>query len=229
MEGTTTETGTPFEFRQCVTLLKSTGKKASSLRQLREVIATVSDDSIFHHTYQYFLKEHILEYTNDFAQWAGESLEERALAEQLSNIDPYDCERITDLRNALVSVIDSYLEKFPEPRPAVSGDEFFFNETITFVFPAGVRASNLAEFLIALKFIDNECIYYHFYEARKRIAGAMDDFSKWFQDSLLKGELAEKIRAVDPFMHNTEEIRSHISGLVLQEVNRDMEKTGITT
>ena len=111
----TKEKGRPFEFRQCISIIKSTGKKAVNLRQLREIIATVGDDSIFHHTFQYFLKEHILEYTNDFAQWAGESLEERALAEQLSNIDPYDCEGISEVRASLVSVIDSYLEKFPEP------------------------------------------------------------------------------------------------------------------
>lgn len=214
----------PFEFRQCISILRSTGKKAGDLRELREIIAAISDDSIFHHTYQYFLKEHILEYTNDFAQWAGESLEERALAEQLSNIDPYSCETIADLRAALTSVIDNYLEMFPEPRNALPGDEFFFNETITFVFPVGVRANNLAEFFIALKFIDSGCIYYHFYEARNRVVGGVDDFSRWFQDSLLKHELADRVRAIDPFMHTTEEIREHIAGMVMEEVNKDMER-----
>ncbi|MBI5408155.1 MAG: hypothetical protein HZA14_02165 [Nitrospirae bacterium] len=77
----------PFEFKQCVSILKSTGRKAGTLRKLREVISSVSDESIFHHTYQYFLKGHILEYTNDFAHWTGESLEERALAERLSESD----------------------------------------------------------------------------------------------------------------------------------------------
>jgi len=80
----------PFEFRQCVSILKATGRKAGTLREMRDVIAVVSDESIFHHTYQYFLKGHILEYANDFAHWTGESLEERALAERLSGIDPYD-------------------------------------------------------------------------------------------------------------------------------------------
>lgn len=227
MEEMIDEIERPFEFRQCISIIRSTGKKAASLKELREVIATVSDDSVFHHTYQYFLKEHILEYTNDFAQWAGESLEERALAEQLSNIDPYDSETISDVRAALVAVIDSYLEIFPEPRDALPGDEFFFNETVTFVFPVGVWAKNLAEFLIALKFIDNGCIYYHFYEARKRVAGGVDDFSRWLEDTLLKKELAEKVGTIDPFMHTTEEIRAHISRMVLEEVSADMEKTGV--
>lgn len=221
------EMESPFEFRQCISILRSTGRKAANLAQLREIIATVGDDSIFHHTYQYFLKERILEYTNDFAHWAGESLEERALAEQLSNIDPYDSETIPDLRAALVAVIDSYLERFPEPRDALPGDEFFFNETITFVFPVGVWARNLAEFLIALKFVDSGCIYYHFYEARKRAAGGVDDFSRWLEDVLLKRELAEKVRAIDPLMHSTEDIRARISDMIMKEVSRDMENAGV--
>lgn len=87
-----------FEFKQCVSILKSTGRNAWNLRELRDVIAVVSDESIFHHTYQYFLKGHVLEYTNDFAHWASESLEERALSEHLSNIDPYAFKNIDELR-----------------------------------------------------------------------------------------------------------------------------------
>ena len=221
------ETHWPFEFRQCTTILKATGMKASNLKELRHIISIVSDDSIFHHTYQYFLKEHILEYTNDFAHWAGESLEERAIAEELSNIDPYECGSIGELRSALLSVIDSCLARVPGDRNTLPGDEFFFNETITYVFPAGVWARNLAEFLMALKFVDAGSIYYHFYEARMRVPGSFDDFSLWMDQALNKKELADKVRAIDPFMHSTSEIRAYISEIVMQEVSRDMERTGV--
>ena len=59
-----------FEFKECVNIVKATGKKATTLRELRDLISVVSDDVIFHHTYQYFLKDHIQEYTNDFARAA---------------------------------------------------------------------------------------------------------------------------------------------------------------
>ncbi|MDD5245111.1 MAG: DUF5752 family protein [Syntrophorhabdaceae bacterium] len=216
-----------FEFKQCTSILKSTGKKAGNLHKLRDMIARVSDDCIFHHTYQYFLKEHILEYTNDFAHWAGESLEERSLAEQLSSIDPYEFDSINDLRKELLYVIDDYLEKFPEPREAMPGDEFFFNETVTLVFPVGLKAKNLAEFLIAIKFVDIGSIYYHFYEARMRVGDGIDDFSKWIEESLEKKGLAEKIRAVDPFMHNIEDIREHIEKQIEEELRGDMEVMGV--
>ncbi len=217
-----------FEFKQCITMLKATGKKAGNLREFREALATVSSRSIFHHTYQYFLKGHILEYTNDFAQWAGESLEERALAEQLSNIDPYDFHDIEGLRKALVNVVDDYLQQFPEPRDAMPGDEFFFNETVTIVFSADVRARNLAELLMVIKYIDSSSLYYHFFDARQRLGGT-DDFSAWLEGALGKNELAKRVRAVDPFMHSLEGIRERIASEVEEELRRDMESTGVAT
>ncbi len=215
-----------FEFRQCANIPKFTGVKAKNIHELRDGIATVNDDSIFHHTYQYFLKGHVLEYTNDFAHWAGESLEERALSEHLSNIDPYEFRDINELRHKLLDVIDGYLEKFPEPREVIEGDEFYFHETITLIFPAGVRARNLAEFLMALKYVDTSCIYYHFYEARVRLGEGTDDFSRWVEFSLGKKELADKIRCIDLFMHTIEGVRARIADLIEEELKLDMEVTG---
>ena len=211
----------PFEFKECISILKSTGKKAKSLRELKDIIAVVSEGSVFHHTYQYFLKGHFQEYTNDFAHWAGESLEERALSEHLSNIDPFAFKYINDLRAEILRTIENYLENFPEPRKAMSGNEFYFNETITLTFPAGVRVKNLAEFLIAVKYIDPAAIYYHFYEARVRLGS--DDFSKWIEESLGKNEPAEKIRTIDLFMHSIEGIRGHIIEAVEADVRNGME------
>lgn len=217
------KTLTPFEFRQCTSILKSTGRKARNLKELRNIVTVTSTEAIFHHTYQYFMKGHRMEYTNDFSHWAGESLEERALSEQLANIDPYAFGGIEELRDELVRVLDDYQEKFPEPREAMPGDEFHFNETVTLVFPVGAKAKNLAEFLMALKYIDTGCIYYHFYEARIRLGGGTDDFSKWFEDTLGKRELADKVRAIDPFMHDIDGIRDNIAIAVEEEVKKDME------
>jgi hypothetical protein len=212
-----------FDFYEAISILKSTGKKACDLAELRDGIAVVSEESIFHHTYQYFLKGHVFEYTNDFAQWAGKSLEESILSEHLTNIDPYSFKSTDEVRKEVLRVIDRYLEKFPEPRAAVAGDEFYFNESVALVFFEGVRARNLAEFLIALKYVDPGCIYFHFYEARSRGEAETDDFSKWFEDGLGKAELARKVRAIDPFMYSVEGIRELVAGLVERELRRDME------
>jgi hypothetical protein len=212
----------PFEFKQCVNILKSTGKKARSLRELRETISLISTGALFYHTCQYYLKGHILQYTNDFAHWAGEVLEESVLAEQLSNIDPYAYVSIDAIRSELIRVIDEYLKAYKEPREVRPGEEFFFEETVTLVFSAGIQVRNLAEFLIAVRYLDASSIYYHFYEARVRLGGR-DDFSNWLEHSLNKATLAEKIRKIDLFMHTIEGTRSHIIESIEEEVQRDME------
>lgn len=213
----------PFEFKDCANIFKATGKKAKNLRELRQLISEISEDSVFHHTYQYFLKGHILEYTNDFSHWAGEALEERALAEQLSSIDPYTFNSINDVRKELIRVIDDYLNNFPEPRNVLKDNEFYSNETISLIFSVKVKAKNLAEFLVALEHIDAGCIYYHFYESRVRLGGWVDDFSFWIEHSLGIKKLAEKIRTIDPFMHSIENIREHIIEYVEEYVRADME------
>lgn len=216
----------PFDFRACLMVLKATGKKASTLRELKRGIGEVSEGCLFHHTYQYFLKEHMLEYTNDFAHWAGEGLEERGLAEHLSNVDPYSFSTIKALRTELIQAIDDYLLHSPEPRKAIEGDEFFFNETITLVFPVGVRARNLAEFLSAIKYVDPAAIYYHFFEARIRTqagTAGTDDFSRWIEDVCGNKDLADRLRSIDPFMHSLEDIRGRIAQAVEEVLRQEME------
>ncbi|UCH81229.1 MAG: hypothetical protein JSW20_01110 [Nitrospiraceae bacterium] len=217
-----------FEFKQCVSIVKATGQQAKNLKELRKLIASVGDESILHHTHQYFIKGHMLDYTNDFSQWAGEYLEERALAERLTSIDPYTLKSITAVRKELIREIDAFLDAFPEPRDVTSGNEFYFNETINLVFPVGVKTKNLAEFLVALEHVDSGSIYYHFYDSRIRLGeGAVDDFSRWIEHTLGRKNLADSIRAIDPFMHSIESIRSHIKNVVEEYVRADME--GVAT
>lgn len=215
-----------FEFKQAVSIPKSTGKKANSIHSLRDIISQVTADSIFHHTCQYYLKEHILGYTNDFSQWAGESLEERALAERLSSVDPYSFKSINSLRKELLRVIDEHLKDFPEHRCVIAGDDFYFNETITLIFPIGVKVRNLAELLVALRHIEAGCIYFHFYEARMRLGRGVDDFSRWIMSSLNRKKLARKIRTIDPFMHTTDGIREHLIEMIEEDMKSDMERLG---
>ena len=214
----------PFQFMECATILKATGKKARDIRELRKIIAGIGEESLFHHTCQYFLKGHVLEYTNDFAHWVGENLEERALSERLANIDPFALMGIGELRKQILLSIDEYLEQFSEPRAAMPGGEFYFNESISMIFPSGIQARNLAEFLIAVRYVDPSSIYYHFYEAR--IRHNSDDFSTWVEEALNAGELAKTIRAIDPFMYSIERIRAYLGAAIEKDLRREMEVIG---
>ncbi len=216
----------PFEFKQCIGLLKATGRKAKNLHELRAGIEGASKESVYYHTSQYLLKARKLEYTNEFAQWAGESLGERVLAEHLSIVDPYEFKDFVDLKDKLLTVIDDYLETFPEPREVIPGNEFYFNETITLVMSSGMEVDNLAEFLVAARHLDDSSIYYHFYESRTRLGGE-DDFTNWLEDSLGETELAEKMRAIDPFMYGIEGTRNLIVKMVEERVKTTMESLEI--
>ena len=218
----------PFEFKQCISIVKSTGKHAKNISELRSIISKIGDESIFHHVYQYFLKGHMLEYTNDFSHWAGESFEERALAERMASIDPYTFKSVNGVRKELIREIDDFLRNSPKPRDVVPGNEFYFNETVSLVFPVGVKTRNLAEFLVAIEYIDSGSIYYHFYDSRVRLGGGkIDDFSFWIEHSLGKKKLAESIRTIDPFMHSISSIRGHIKEIIEAYVKADMEGVAI--
>jgi len=212
-----------FVFRDIINVTKSTGFMASNLLELRNAVAEVSEECIFHHIYRYFVYGHITEQTNDFAHWASESLEESALAEQLSNIDPYSFRSTEELRKATIAVLDYYIENYPEPRPVLPGYEFYFCEAVSYVFPAGIKARNLAEFLMAIKYIDASSIYYHFFEARTRLRKESDDFSKWIKEVSKSPATAEKLRGVDPFMSNLEGIREQIIRILEEAIREEME------
>jgi hypothetical protein len=169
------------------------------------------------------LKDISVEHTNDFAHWAGEFLEERSLAERLSMVDPFSHKNIQEVRNELLLIIDSYLNQSPQPRAVWPGDEFYFNETVSVIFPAGLRIRNLAEFLMAIKYIEPASIYYHFYEARVRLGSRQDDFSQWMADVLEETALAERIRTIDPFMNSLGDIKEYLIQEVEQKLRADME------
>ena len=216
-------TGSTFVFRDIVAVVKYTGFKAATLVELRDAIGKISKDSLFHHTCRYYLKGNVQEHTNDFAHWAGVDLEEGALAEQLSNIDPYSFETMDGLREHFLLIIDEYLNDAPEPTPVRPGEEFFFSEAAVFVLPSGTKVKNLAEFLMAIKYIDASSIYYHFYEARARLGAGVDDFSMWIEGSLDLPDIAEKLRLIDPFMNNLEDIRLKIIDVLEGCIRREME------
>ena len=211
-----------FFFRDIVTVIKYTGFKASNIKELRYCIAKASDDAIFHHTCQYFLKGNTQEHTNDFAQWAFASLEESALAEQLSNVDPYSFRSMRTLKAHFLKIIDLYIEELKHERNAHAGEEFHLNDAVTYVFPSGMKSRNLAEFLMAIKYIASSSIYYHFYESLARLRKG-DDFSKWIDEVMKSALIAESLRAIDPFMNDLESIREKIISILDEGIRKEME------
>ena len=209
----------PFRFFECTTLLRSTGKKAQDLVQLLNLIGEVSPGVLYHHTHQYYLKAsvEVPEYPNDFAVWAAEGLEERALAEKLSTLDLYALTHLENVRQALMEIIRSYLLENPAPRPARSGEAFCFNDAVTIVAQAGSEVETLPDFIRALRTVGTSSIYFHFFEARLRLQRPFDDFSIWLETNLGRRDLARRIRRLDPYYYSLEGLRREILTLAQTE------------
>jgi hypothetical protein len=201
-----------FRFFECASLLQPTGRHAKDLVELVSLISEVGPGVIYHHTHQYYFKAAIEtpEYSNDFAVWAAESLEERALAEKLASLDLYACPHIEEVRQGLIRIIESYPRENPSPRPARSGDEFFFNDAVTIVMEADPVVENLPDFIEALHTVGTSSIYFHFFEARMRLRRPSDDFSAWLDQGLGRPDLARQIRAIDPYQYSLEGLRRQI-------------------
>ena len=139
---------TPFRFFECIALVMPTGKKASNLREFVELLKVVPPEVICHHLHHFFLKAVFQpwDYANDFAHWAAFGLEDFALAEKLSNLDPYSQSDIENLRETVVDIIEDHMWESPMIPWARPGSEFFFNQSLTLVVPTGIEVKNLIEF-----------------------------------------------------------------------------------
>src|SRR2546422_1586146 len=80
----------PFLFVGCVELRQTLDMHALDERELMHRVAEVPADSVFFHTFGYFLRHRpfTTAYGNDFARWAALEIGDRALAERLAVVDP---------------------------------------------------------------------------------------------------------------------------------------------
>ena len=206
-----------FEFYNCVMLISPTGQKASNLKEFLNIIEESEDRVVFHHLYQSPFKHEfkVVEYPNDFAQWAATSLEDMALAEKFANFDPYDFNNVSEAKIALMEIIEEHLwdlVTIPWVRP---GFEFYFSSSTTIIFRLDMSASNLAEFYKCIKQAPLGSIYYHFYESRKRNNNKeKDDFSSWLREELAETGIAEDLKEIDFYFYSLVEAREKILSII---------------
>jgi len=200
---------TRFEVMDCVLLIRMSGlSPAMNLRELRDRIATCSENVLYHHFCETTLRPTFddPDYRNDFAVWAKFYLGDRVLAERLGILDPYSYERMEELRAVVLEVIDDRLGELtmvPWVRP---GDEFLFKEATTVVFDTGDRIRHPRELAPALRRMTNGSIYYHFLEALRRPPIGKDDFSTW---------LLEAGKEYEPYLRSLGTIDYHFHSLAL--------------
>lgn len=203
---------TTFRFIGCNEIQEILGKQAEDERQLAELLEEVPLDSVYFHMHSYFLRTRFIErtYPNDFAEWVGEQVRDHVLAERLSVVDPFDFQSLEALREELLSIIDDHLSGMATVPRVGFGTSFYFNRSRILEVPTGLEARTLREFRDAISEVDVSAIYYHVFEAHLRLRREENDFSAWIRGSLKLPELADRMRALNPYLGSLERLRSSL-------------------
>ncbi len=209
----------PFYFYTSSNLVELTGEKANTLEELLPLLKQCSGSAIFYHVFQSYRERHfsIERYHSDFAQWISASLNEESLAEKLGALDMRDFTSIRALRESMIRIIESHLQEDPSSGKRGGKTPFFFCQSVSLAIPTGEVSWTLEDFQRLLQKVGIGSLHYHLIEARLRLGIHTNDFSHWLRTSLEKERLAERIEAIDIYLHTLEEIRRMILQYVQEE------------
>jgi len=214
----------PFKFCTRLHLSELTGLRAATLDQLLALIKEVPGSCIYHHTHRFLQQHQFLspEPPNDFAFWVTDILGEDELGERLVSIDTIQYSTIRDLREKIVSTIETYLNGnlLAKLKFSRSGEEFHFIKSVSFILPTNYVAYDLSEFVEVLKKITIDSIYFHIFEARLRLEKPTNDFSFWIENSLGDKKLANNISSFDPYTSTLEDLRGKIIHMIENRISQ---------
>jgi Family of unknown function (DUF5752) len=213
---------TPFYFNSASHLLRIGREKATTLQELLEAIRSCPESSIFQHTFQTLEEHHFIKegFSNDFSHWAFASCNEVELAERLAAIDVREFTSIATLRERLIHIIDSYLQKNPRAATRPAMEPFYLMASDLVVVPTPYVGRNLEELADGLRKVSIHSIYYHFIDARLRIKLNNNDFSLWLENELDLAKAADRLNQIDIYTSTLEGVRRNILKVIETEISR---------
>jgi hypothetical protein len=212
----------PFYFNSAAHLLRIGREKATTLMELLEAIRTCPESSIFQHTFQTLAEHHFISggFSNDFSHWAFASCNEVELAERLAAIDVREFTSIAALRERLIHIIETYLQKNTRAATRLAMEPFYLMASDLVVVPTPYVARNLEEFADGLRKVSIHAIYYHFIDARLRLKLNSNDFSIWLEKELDLPQAADKVNRIDIYTSTLEDVRRGILKVIETEMGR---------
>ena len=205
-----TPAANPFCFVAASYLIQILPERAGTLNELEQHLRTVSDQSIFYHTFQSLESHHYTVYSNDFAQWCMAACNEPMLAESLEAVDMRDFSAIEELRTALVNTVANHLRLNPQSGDRPAFEAFHFSQAVEFALPLDTCANNLAELVEGIRKMSLQTLHHHFINARLRPTHGTNDFSHWIEHSLNLPQVAEKLHRIDFYTNTLEQLRQEI-------------------
>ncbi|MFO7974249.1 MAG: DUF5752 family protein [Candidatus Hydrogenedentota bacterium] len=208
-----------FMVHDCALAALATGKRAQSLRELRELLRGIHPGCIYYHFWGVLLRPRFdnPEYLNDFAEWARHGLHDHILAERLAVINPAEFSNMEDLRDELLEEIEQRLDETESVPWSKPDQEFHFIRTHIVVFDTHRRIEDPKDLAMIVPQMSQGSIFYHFIDARRRTADAVDDFQAWikpFGDEY--DDLVKKIRDIDPYFVTLRDLRAQLADVMKQ-------------
>jgi len=156
----------PFVFLTPAPLELPAGQDAADLEALRNGIASVQAEALFHHVTRIPVRfPHARDLPeNDFARWVGDALQLPEVSERLAFAGSAPSGSPEDLRKTLLSVLDRVSPR-DRKREAAEGAAFHFVAVRTVLAPLGIEASEPADVIEAWPWIDLGAAFYHLVEA----------------------------------------------------------------
>jgi len=204
----------PFMVRDCALIALATGKRARTMKELRDYLETIEPESIYYHFWGSLLRSRFEdpEYHNDFASWCAHSLNDQVAAERLAVVDPAQFQSLEDLRWELIDILDERIDEL-DVLPTTNQDkQFEFISSDIVVFATKRIINEPSELRQVIPGLSLGSIFYHFIDARRRNTDSLDDFRSWllsFDSSYQNTMLG--VAEIDPYFTNLTTLRDNLS------------------
>lgn len=218
------QTIVPFEIKDCALVGIATGRRAQSLRELRNIMLDVHPDSIYYHFWGHLLRPRFEnpEYVNDFAGWADSCLHDRKLAEQLAVIDPAELADLEDLRQEVIDVIEERLDESEIVQWARTDRQFHFIRSQIVVFDTHTIIQDPRDLVEVIPAMSLGSIYYHFIDAGTREPRGVSDFVFWLTGAGDEyADLRAELSGIDPYFSSLTELRQELANAVSEYFGRE--------
>jgi hypothetical protein len=208
-----------FRIRDCALIAMATGRRAQTLRELRDILTTIEESSIYHHFWGSRLRARFgdPEYQNDFASWAHRELRDGQMAERLGVVDPTDFDTLDDLRQELIDLIDERLDEIEMVPWSKTDHQFNFLTSQIVIFDSAIEMKEPRELAEVVATISPSSVFYHVIDARRRTPDSVDDFRAWlggFGDQY--ADLCAAIADIDPFFSTLTELRDELGRVLVR-------------
>jgi hypothetical protein len=206
-----------FAVKDCTLIAIATGKRAQTLRELRDRLETIHPGCIYYHFWGGLLHPRFAdpEYQNDFASWAYHGLNDRRTAEKLGIIDPTLFSDEEALRRELIEVIEERLDESELIPWSKADEQFNFIRSRLVVFDTKIRIQEAVELQQVVRRLPASAVFYHFIDARRRTPGSQNDLSFWllsFGDRY--SAIIQDLNDIDPYFASLPELKAQISSVL---------------